>query len=571
MTIRILPQYLINRIAAGEVVERPAAVVKELVENSIDAHAQNIWVEIELGGRNLIMVSDDGKGMTCDELMLAVERHATSKLPGEDLLDLRHFGFRGEALPAIASVSRMNITSRIKGEDAWKIEVIGGQKHSPSPAALSQGTKIEVRDLFFATPARLKFMKSEKIEQQQIKDVMEKIALANPAIGFYLKADGKTLLDLQSSDIKERIAKIMRNGFIENSSPIFLEAEGIKITGFASIPTYNLGTSTEQLFFVNKRPIKDKQIASTIRYSYQDYLAKDRYPLIVLFLEIDPYEVDVNVHPAKTEVRFRDFQNLRRYINMAIKTALSTNSHKTSSMIAENAVTKFRPNYEQQYISFAPKPSSYQMQEQKSSTLFAPIMEPEIEPTHHPLGNAKAQLFNTYILSQTEDGMILIDQHAAHERLLYEKLKQQNILMQKLLIPEIIEFEDSEMMELLLENAPYFMKHGFLVEKFGINAIIVKEIPAIIAGKVNIKALFEDIAAELKEDRNIFALHDNLDHISATIACHSSIRAGRSLSLPEMNALLREMEKTPFSGQCNHGRPTYIKLSLKDVENLFGR
>jgi DNA mismatch repair protein MutL len=598
MNIKILSNKTINRIAAGEVVERPASAVKELVENSIDAKASKIDVVIENAGRNLIAIIDDGIGMNKDDLSLAVERHTTSKLPDEDINNIEFFGFRGEALPSIASVSRMSITSISSSntqEHAWKISVIGGKKEEPQPASLSKGTKIEVRDLFFATPARLKFLKTEKTEIHYIEDSLTRIAMANPEVGFSLTSDSREIFNYpaQKGDeaLYNRLNNIVKKGFNENFTYIELNEDECKIQGFISLPTYNCGTSNEQYFFINRRPVKDKLLSMAVKIAYQDFIPHGRYPVVYLFLEIDSGYVDVNVHPAKAEVRFKDSTLVRNIVISAIKRGIRDIGNQASEHLTPIAVNSFVPEKildmnEVSKLQFtsAPKinftrPSVQEIQ--KSSSIFAPIApvvkaQPEqfdSSQIQFPLGAACGQIHDTYIISQTNEGMILIDQHAAHERIFYEKLKQevlaQNLKTQRLLIPEIIELP-SHVIEQLMEQSQEFIKFGLHIEQFGNGAISVTELPALLKCS-NVRKLILDIVDDLSEYNKQISLEKKIQHYLATFACHHSIRAGRNLSIKEMNDLLREMERYPHTGQCNHGRPTYIKLDLKDIEKLFER
>lgn len=595
MNIKILSNTIINRIAAGEVVERPASAIKELVENSIDAKASKIDILIENAGRNMINIIDDGVGMSRDELCLAVERHTTSKLPDEDINNIEFFGFRGEALPSIASVSRMNITSKpknLESEFAWRIDVIGGDKSEPQPSALSKGTKIEVRDLFFATPARLKFLKSEKVELHHISDCLNKIAMANPNIAFSLTSDGKELFNyksyLEQDALYNRLNDIVGKGFKENFTYIELDNPECSIKGYISTPTYNLGTSNEQYFFINKRPIRDKLISMAVKIAYQDFIPQGRYPLVYLFLDIDPSFVDVNVHPAKAEVRFKDANLIRSIVIAAIKQGIQNIGKQASDHLTSMAIDYFKaeviPSITREvnttpYMPAArPKPVSLNI----ASTMFKPISpvvktdEPtEVQEvqTNFPLGAACGQIHDTYIISQTEDGVVLIDQHAAHERIFYEKLKQQilskQISTQRLLIPEIMEFSE-HVIEQLLAQKQDFEQLGLVFEAFGSKAISITELPALLKC-IDVRKLILDIVDDLSEYAQGITLENKINHFLATFACHHSIRAGRPLSTKEMNSLLREMEQTDHTGQCNHGRPTYIKLSLKDIEKLFER
>ena len=600
MSIRILPSNLVNQIAAGEVVERPASVVKELVENAIDAGATSIEVRLADGGKSLISISDNGKGMTADELMIAVERHATSKLPDDDLFNICFLGFRGEALPSIASVARLSIISKTKDADnAWKIEVNGGVKSDVMPAALNIGTKIEVRDLFFATPARLKFLKTGAAETAQCVDVLHRIALANPNIAFSLYDNDKKKMffpvfngDLFEARL-ERVAAVLGKEFGENSFRVETEREGVKISGYASLPTLNKANSLSQFLFVNNRPVKDKLLLGALRGAYQDVLASGRYPICAIFIDIDPKYVDVNVHPAKAEVRFYDNALVRGLLIGAIRNALTVYANKTSNtinveqiinqdssilllsddmpMMLHEAIIPNR-NYQSQSY-FAKRQADLPDLERKFSVRVENIDDVVERSDVGYLGLAKAQFHNTYIISQSEDSIIITDQHAAHERIVMEKLKasleNNKPSSQILLIPEIVDLPDSEKIR-MLAAADELAKLGLVIEEFGTTAVIVRETPALI-GETDVKLLIEDLAQQMAEWGSGFELKEKLHLVCATIACHGSVRAGRKLNVEEMNKLLRDMEKTPHSGQCNHGRPTYVELKIKDIAKLFDR
>ncbi len=596
MTLRLLPPVLINRIAAGEVVERPASAVKELVENALDAGAATVDIMLERGGRNLIAVRDDGIGMNAEELALAVERHTTSKLDGDDLFNIRHFGFRGEALPSIASVSRMRIVSCARGTDeAWEIALEGGEKQPVTPAAHDQGTTMEVRDLFFATPARLKFLKAERTETQHAAEAVHRLAMAHPLVAFSLTADGRKLFRFSGAALGAaadarltRLGDILGRDFMDNALKIDAEREGARLSGYAGLPTFNRGTAAAQYLFVNNRPVKDRLLLGAIRAAYQDFLAKDRYPAVALFLELPPEEVDVNVHPAKAEVRFRDGGTVRGLIVGALKHALAGagfRSATTGSVAALSAFTSGVQKFPQasHRPHFAEPQSAYRSLALQQPALpmanippLARAAEPEpVAETRddYPLGVARGQLHETYIVAQTANGLVIVDQHAAHERLVYEKMKQaiarEGIGTQPLLIPEVVELGTAER-DRLLENRETLAKLGLVLEPFGEQAVVVRETPALL-GDVDAKQLTKDLADDLAESGQALSLHEALTHICGTIACHGSVRAGRRLNVHEMNALLREMEATPHSGQCNHGRPTYIELKLSDIEKLFGR
>jgi len=601
--IRILPETIINRIAAGEVVERPASVVKELVENAIDANATRVDINIEAGGRNLISIADNGYGMTSEELPLAIERHATSKINDDNLLDIQHFGFRGEALPSIASVSRMRIASCKNGaSQGFAIEINGGNKSDIMPAPISVGTKIDIRNLFFTTPARLKFLKSERTEQSAISDVIRRMAIAYPAVAFTIRNETKNLLNLPAtSDIIQRIDAIISPDFSKNSIVIEQNRDDIQLHGYIGLPTFSRGNSAHQYLYVNNRPVREKLLAGAIRAAYGDFLPRDRHPMVVLFLDIPTDEVDVNVHPAKLEVRFRDASAVRGLIVGAIKSALQTGGGRASSTIADMVISRVetggagailggqnsgfndisaRKPYQSMGgggVSARQYPAYPQLLPAKSTTPFARTEESDDADgedfSAYPMGAAKAQLHLTYIVSQSDDGLILVDQHAAHERLVYEGLKSQfedgNIPTQQLLIPEIIELGDAEF-DNLMHGQASLAKLGLIFEKFTNNSVMVTETPAIM-GDINAKNLVQNLADEVLEVGESLSLKENIGEIYGNMACHGSIRAGRVLNITEMNAILRQMEATPHSGQCNHGRPTYVKLGLKDIEILFGR
>ena len=580
--IRILPPTLINRIAAGEVVERPASVVKELVENSLDAGATKIDVVLEQGGKNRIVISDNGKGMSRDELIIAVQRHATSKLPSDDLLDIRFLGFRGEALPSIGSVSRMSITSRPQHtENAWQISIHGGDVEEPIPATLTQGTTIEVRDLFYATPARLKFLKTDRAEIGQVKDMLERLAMANHSVAFSLTSDGRNLLKFPATNDRiSRLREVMGRDFAENALPLSHIREEATLTGFAALPTFNRGTSAEQYLFVGGRPVRDRLLLGAVKGAYQDVLAHDRHPVVALFVDLPSSDVDVNVHPAKAEVRFRDSQNIRGLIVGAIKNALAGAGFRASNTVGSEALQRFSSvsstNYNYQY---QPQQSNFVNLHEPAGRSFEPLFAPEIMsqpfqkqeenfPQDFPLGAARCQLHKTYIVAETPDGLVIVDQHAAHERLVLEKMKtalaETGIARQKLLIPEVVSLDEA-MAEAILARTDELLELGFAVESFGNGSIVVRETPAML-GEVDVQGMVKELADNISEYGETLALRAKIEELSGTIACH-----GRSLNINEMNALLREMEKTPNSGQCNHGRPTYIELKRKDIETLFGR
>jgi len=598
MTIRLLPPTLVNRIAAGEVIERPASAVKELVENALDAGATRIDVALEEAGKNAIIVSDNGRGMTKAELELAVLRHATSKLPSDDLLDIRFLGFRGEALPSIGSVSRMSIESRARGSsEAWQIQVEGGDVSEARPAARSEGTRICVRDLFFATPARLKFLKSDRSETGQVQDVLRRLAMANPSVSLSLTIDGRSVLQADGAQGElldarlGRLADLMGKEFADNALALSMQREQIHLSGFAALPTFNRGTSSEQYLFVNGRPVRDRLLLGVVRAAYQDVLAHDRHPVVALFLDLPPHEVDVNVHPAKTEVRFRDQQQVRGLIIGGIRHALAEAGFRTSSSVSVEALSRFAPAYSA--VRGAPQPayalheavhSFAQQPRHEQSRLLEPAMLPPLarpaaspagEPdyTAYPLGAARAQLHKTYIVAETADGLVIVDQHAAHERLVLEQMKRQmqegGIARQALLLPEVVSL-NSSVCEALLARAEELKSLGLVIESFGADSVVVREVPAIL-GDVDASRLVRELADNISELGETTALKEHLGDVASTMACHGSVRAGRSLSISEMNALLRQMEATPLSGQCNHGRPTTIALKERDIQKLFGR
>lgn len=607
MGIRILPNTLVNQIAAGEVIERPASVVKELVENAIDAGAASIEVTLVDGGKSLISVSDNGKGMDKQDLPLAIERHATSKLPDNDLFHIHYMGFRGEALPSIASVAKLSIVSRTeKSENAWKIEVFGGEIKSPVPVAANYGTKVEVRDLFYATPARLKFLKTGAGETAQCVDILNRIALANPQVSFSLFDDKKKKIslngrqgDLFDSRLK-RISDVLGRDFGDNSLLIDANRDDLKISGFVSLPTYSKANTLSQYLFVNNRPVRDKLLLGALKAAYQGVLELGRYPVCALFFDVNPELVDVNVHPTKAEVRFYDGNAVRGLLISAVRNALMRGSMQTAQtadfsqivnndsaeenisdtvFLHENAtisrpfLTPFRPPLPRKILAddvdFPELKNSFSVKTEDISAENAVNQQ-----SVGFLGMAKAQFHNTYIISQTEDSVIIIDQHAAHERIVMERFKanmasEQQPQAQLLLIPEVVDLSLSEKTA-LLENCEELKKTGMIIEEFGTTAVIVREIPALING-CDIKNLVKSLAEQIMEWGKDFALEDKINHICATMACHGSVRAGRSLNVAEMNELLREMENTPHSGQCNHGRPTYIELKLKDIDKLFHR
>jgi len=603
MTIRLLPPDIVNRIAAGEVIERPASAVKELVENAIDAGARRIDVTLKDGGRNLIQVVDDGHGMTPEELALAVERHATSKLPGDDLTHIATLGFRGEALPSIGAVGRLTLTSRRQGADeAWRLTVEAGVKGRPEPAALGQGTRVDLADLFFATPARLKFLKSTRSEFGHAEEVLQRLAMAHPEIAFSLSEGERVVLryaatpglmtDAAAARL-ERLSVIMGREFAENALPIDAAREGHRLTGFIGLPTLNKATAAQQFLFVNGRPVRDRLLHGAVRGAYQDFLARDRHPLVALFLDLPAEEVDINVHPAKAEVRFRDPGLVRGLIVGASRHALAAAGHRASTTVAAAALGSFRPESsgdspwqgswpssvappralaEAAVMVYAPFEGFARPQAQALETADA-ARASAAAAANFPLGAPRAQLHETYIVAQTAEGIVIVDQHAAHERLVYERMKQAladgGVKRQGLLIPEVVEL-DPAAAERLTARADELAELGLVLEPFGQGAVVVREVPAML-GEVAVKALVQDLADEIAEFGAALGLKEKLEEVCGTLACHGSVRAGRHLNLAEMDALLRQMEATPHSGQCNHGRPTYVELKLADIERLFGR
>lgn len=603
--IRQLDEAAANRIAAGEVVERPASAVKELVENALDAGATRIEVAIAKGGKGLIRVSDDGCGMTAEDLPLALSRHATSKIDGSDLLDIRSFGFRGEALPSLGAVGRLTITSRAQGHDGARIEVSGGRIGPVRPAAGNRGTVVELRDLFFATPARLKFLRTDRAETQAVADVIRRLAMAEPYVGFSLtdEEEGRSLLraDAEQGDLfgalQTRLSRIMGRDFIENAVPIDATRDDISLTGFAALPTYSRGAAVAQHLFVNGRPVRDKLLTGALRAGYMDVLASGRHPAAVLFISCDPHLVDVNVHPAKAEVRFRDPAIARGLVVSALRHALAGAGHRASSTVGMAALGAARSEpagdaprvYQADYrggsgSGFTPRPSApaiaASLAFQAPGFAEAPTarVEPEPEAAQQPapdapLGAARAQLHENWIIAQTATGIVIVDQHAAHERLVYERLKAQaaenGIVSQALLIPEIVELSEPEAAR-ILSIAGELAELGLVIEPFGGGAIAVREVPALIT-RIDARGLIRDILDDLEDLGASDRLRARVDAVLSSMACHGSVRSGRRMNGDEMNALLREMERTPKSGQCNHGRPTWIELKLSDIERLFGR
>ncbi|ENZ80733.1 MULTISPECIES: DNA mismatch repair endonuclease MutL [Caulobacter] len=641
MTIRRLPPETVNRIAAGEVVERPASAIKELVDNAIDAGATRIEVEAHGGGLTRILVADDGCGLTAEELPVAIERHATSKLaPDEDglwdLLRIHTMGFRGEALPSIGSVARLSISSRARGQaDAFSILVEGGSVGDVAPAAFPgpHGARIEVRDLFYATPARLKFMKSERAEALAITEEIKRQAMAHEAITFSLDIDGRRILRLPAEHPGPqgrlaRLAAVLGRDFQDNAIEIDQTRDGVRLAGFAGLPTYNRGNAAHQYLFVNGRPVRDRLLQGALRAAYADFLARDRHPTAALYVTLDSTEVDINVHPAKAEVRFRDPALVRGLIVGALRHALAGAGHRASTTVAAQALDSIRAQ-QSPFPGYPPGPSPAGFSAWREGGWTPPTQRPlnmqsmdlpgltevsarvegdfplplagsgpgggragfeetvaALTPPHptlspqggegyidYPLGAARAQVHETYIVAQTRDGMVIVDQHAAHERLVYERMKREmadgGVARQTLLLPEVVDLDPAEA-ERVVARAEELASLGLVIESFGPGAVLVRETPALL-GKTDAAALVRDIADDLAENGAALALKERLEEVCSTMACHGSVRAGRRLNGAEMNALLREMEATPHSGQCNHGRPTYVELKLADIEKLFGR
>jgi DNA mismatch repair protein MutL len=602
MPVRQLPEQIVNRIAAGEVVERPASVVKELVENAIDAGASRIDIFTDGGGRRRIGITDDGSGMTSSDLELAVDRHATSKLDDEDLLRIRTLGFRGEALPSIGAVAKLNIiTCHASEPHAWSLSVEGGVKSTAMPAALSAGTRVEVSDLFYATPARLKFLKTDRTEAEAIREVARRLAMARPDIAFTLAGEERAPVTWAAAlpgaaGRLTRLGDILGADFRSQAIEVRAEREGVLVEGFAAAPSLTRANALGQYLFVNGRPVRDKLILGAVRAAYADYLPRDRHPVVALFVTLDPEGVDANVHPAKTEVRFRNAGLVRALIVHALKEGLAREGKRSAANGGTAAIAAFR-------LSFAPRPANWDFRRspaypagrlaspegvaarafaepgQAAFDVGAPTADVRFQETpasdllDRPLGAARTQIHETYIVSQTRDGLIVVDQHAAHERIVYERLKaslaKNGVQRQLLLIPEIVELDEATV-ERLLARSDELASFGLSIETFGPGAVAVRETPSLL-GKTNAGALLRDLAEHMAEWDEALPLERRLMHVAATMACHGSVRAGRRLKPEEMNALLREMEDTPNSGQCNHGRPTYVELTLADIEKLFGR
>ena len=632
--LRRLPLHLVNQIAAGEVIERPAAAVKELVENSLDAGASEVTVSIRDGGRSFIEITDNGKGMSPEDLELAVDRHVTSKLPDDDLVHIHTFGFRGEALPSIGAVGRLTLVSRPKDtENGFSLTIEGGEKGPVKPAAAQPGTKVTLTDLFYAVPARLKFLRSPRAEGMAVVDMLDRLAMAYPAASFTLIDEGKrrrvypVAQDLHR-DAKEsllaRLEQIMGRDFAENALPIDIEREGMKLSGYAGLPTLNRGNAQSQYLFVNHRPVKDRQLSGAVRAAYQDFLASNRHPLLALFLSVPSEMVDVNVHPAKAEVRFRDSGSVRGLIISALRLALTGAGHQASTTVAKAALQAFSggpssgsgfsgdigyapvkgkapPRLYERAMTFQgpdtqtnpqgparPAGQSFLHPGLAPGAPIDPIKPPDPQTTDnsaeseketddlaaidYPLGAARTQVHENYIIAQTTDGMVIVDQHAAHERIVYERMKtaleKDGIGRQALMLPEVVELGDQS--EDLLARRDMLADLGLVLEAFGPGAVLVRETPALL-GQFDVKRLITDLCDELNDTDEPLGLKERLMAVLATMACHGSVRSGRRLNATEMNSLLRQMEATPHSGQCNHGRPTYVELKLADIEKLFGR
>ena len=589
MSIRRLPSHLVDRIAAGEVVERPASALKELVENALDAGATAVSVRLAAGGLDLVEVTDDGSGMTPAEMALALERHATSKLPDERIEEVTSFGFRGEALPSIASVARFTLESRPRGHDGWRIEVDHGVKVGEGPAALPPGTRVRVEGLFDKVPARRKFLRSPRAEYAACLDVVRRLAMARPDVHFALEHDGRRSLGVQPGALQARVAALLDPALAQHGLGIDLERHGLALGGVVSLPTFNRGAADQQFLFVNARPVKDRLLVGALRAAYQDLLARDRHPIAALFLQLPPSEVDINVHPAKTEVRFRDPQAVRGLIVGGLRAALDEAGHRSAARVQAAAPVRWISALDRHpgegrdpsRTASLPPPevpvyAGTTVQEARTLFTHAPAAraEPATTPVPaHPLGVARGQVAATYIVAEAEDGLVLVDQHAAHERLVLERLRRAasngGVARQALLMPEVAELDEPDC-DRLEEAAAELARYGLEIERFGPTAMLVRATPALL-GKLDIRSLLADLAAEIAELGGPMKLKERLDLVAATFACHHSVRAGRTLSVTEMNALLREMEVTPNSGQCNHGRPTWVKLSMGDVERLFGR
>ncbi|MFY9350834.1 MAG: DNA mismatch repair endonuclease MutL [Sphingobium sp.] len=594
MSIRRLPEHLVNRIAAGEVVERPASALKEIVENALDAGATRLVVRLSNGGLDRIEVSDDGCGMDSTEMALALERHATSKLPDDAIENVATLGFRGEALPSIASVARLSIDSRVAGQDGWNRTVDNGALVAEGPAALPPGTRVTVEQLFAKVPARRKFLRSAKAEYAACSDILRRLAMAHPMVAFSVEHDGRRVLSVQGGEAREdRVAALTDRQLADNHVIVSLERAGVRLSGVASLPTYNRGVGDHQYLFVNGRPVRDRLLIGAVRGAYADMLARDRHPVVALFLDVPPSEVDVNVHPAKTEVRFREPALIRGMIVSGLRRALDAEGFRAVQMADPAALGAWRsepvsptpigtmPIFE----AAASGPTSYnplyQSVGDRRSSFITPPPQARAEPAavpapegaSFPLGVARGQVARTYIVAEAEDGLVIVDQHAAHERLTLERMRRamdgQGVASQALLLPEVVEL-DEPACDRLEARAAELQDFGLELERFGPSAMLVRAVPAML-GQSDVQGLVTDLADDLAAYDSALSLKERLDLVAATMACHGSVRAGRVLSVAEMNALLREMEVTPRSGQCNHGRPTWVKLGHGDIEKLFGR
>ena len=586
MSIRRLPEHLVNRIAAGEVVERPASALKELVENAIDAGATRIAIGLSEGGLARIEVTDDGCGMTRDDMALALERHATSKLPDDAIEAVATLGFRGEALPSIASVARLTVESRVRGADGWARRIDNGRLEGEGPAALPPGTRIRVEELFGRVPARRKFLRSARAEYGACLDVVKRLAMARPEIGFSVEHDGRRVLAAAPGETRAaRVAGLTDRALAENSVAVDYAREGVRLGGVAGLPTFNRGVADHQFLFVNGRPVRDRLLVGAVRGAYQDMLARDRHPVVALFIDLPGGEVDVNVHPAKTEVRFRDSGLVRGLVVGGLRAALDAAGHRSVQQASPAALGAWRAEPvggAPSLLSFPARPAPVQGSVWDRRPDFAapppmaraePAWSPPPETAAHPLGVARGQVAGTYIVAEAQDGLVLVDQHAAHERLVLERMRRAmadgGVARQALLLPEVVEL-DEPACDRLEARAAELAEMGLELERFGPRAVLVRATPALL-GAGDAKGLVTDLADELAAYDDALSLRERLDHVAATMACHGSVRAGRILSVAEMNALLREMEVTPHSGQCNHGRPTWVKLGHGDIEKLFGR
>ena len=586
--IRQLSDNLVNQIAAGEVIENPASVVKELVENAIDAGANKISVILRQAGKSLIIVEDNGIGIDKNDLSLCLHRHATSKLNDDDLLNIHSLGFRGEALPSIGSVSRLYIHSRQDGQDAWCVECHGGKISDIKPTSQKKGTRVEVRDLFYATPARLKFMKSDKAEIMAVKEILNNLVMAYPSVAFQVKHDEKLIMSYPVQSRFDRLVNIMGRDFQNSSMPVSAQNDNVAIEGFASLPTLNKGNSKSQYLFINGRPVRDRLLLGVLKGAYSDVIAGNRYPVVALFIDLPFDDVDVNVHPTKAEVRFKSPAQIRNLIFHAVQSALKEHAKTSASLLPhqierfkvashQSSVTAPRPQYKMPQIDFHPQSRIAEANaefELKSNSDEDCQIVSDIEANNYPLGSALAQFHDNYIVAQTDEGIVIVDQHAAHERLVYEKMKSQaeasGIKKQLLLIPEVVEMSANSV-DLLIDHKNILEKTGLVIDQFGEGAIVVHEIPSLLSEKINIRSLIKNLVDELEDTGNANSVREQINHLLATMACHGSVRSGRRLNQDEMNSLLRQMEQTPLSGQCNHGRPTMISLSLNDVEKLFKR